>query len=278
MEKKDIALVLASGGAKGFAHIGVIRALKERGYNITSIAGTSMGALIGGMYATGDWEKAKEWFFDLDRQKIWSLLDFTWSISSFVKGEKLIEAMKEVVPDKMIENLPIPFCAISTDLKTGKEVVFREGSLYNAIRASISLPVIFTQVSTEDQILVDGGLVNGLPLNRIERKPGDLLVAINLDDYSWTENEDLKSTGRFPKVRSKLNALSNNHFNILRRSLTISIRQNIELSLALTPPDIYMNVELGEYGSYDYDKAEEIAQLGYEQMMNVLEEYENKGK
>jgi len=278
MEKKDIALVLASGGAKGFAHIGVIRALKERGYNITSIAGTSMGALIGGMYATGDWEKAKEWFFDLDRQKIWSLLDFTWSISSFVKGEKLIEAMKEVVPDKMIESLPIPFCAISTDLKTGKEVVFREGSLYNAIRASISLPVIFTQVSTEDQILVDGGLVNGLPLNRIERKPGDLLVAINLDDYSWTENEDLKSTGRFPKVRSKLNALSNNHFNMLRRSLTISIRQNIELSLALTPPDIYMNVELGEYGSYDYDKAEEIAQLGYEQMMNVLEEYENKGK
>lgn len=271
MEKKDVALVLASGGAKGFAHIGVIKALKERGYNITSIAGTSMGALIGGMYATGEWEKAKEWFFDLDRQKIWSLLDFTWSISSFVKGDKLIETMKEVVPDKMIEDLDIPFCAVSTDLKTGKEVVFREGSLYNAIRASISLPVIFTQVETEDQVLVDGGLVNGLPLNRIQRKPGDLLVAINLDDYEWCTPEENKPTGRFPKVRSKINALSNNHFNMLRRSLTISIRQNIELSLKLTPPDLYMNVDLAEYGSYDYDKAEEIAQLGYEQMNNLLD-------
>lgn len=271
MEKKDVALVLASGGAKGFAHIGVIKALKERGYNITSIAGTSMGALIGGMYATGEWEKAKEWFFDLDRQKIWSLLDFTWSISSFVKGDKLIETMKEVVPDKMIEDLDIPFCAVSTDLKTGKEVVFREGSLYNAIRASISLPVIFTQVETEDQVLVDGGLVNGLPLNRIQRKPGDLLVAINLDDYEWCTPEENKPTGRFPKVRSKINALSNNHFNMLRRSLTISIRQNIELSLKLTPPDLYMNVDLAEYGSYDYDKAEEIAQLGYEQMNKLLD-------
>jgi len=271
MEKKDVALVLASGGAKGFAHIGVIKALKERGYNITSIAGTSMGALIGGMYATGEWEKAKEWFFDLDKQKIWSLLDFTWSISSFVKGDKLIETMKEVVPDKMIEDLDIPFCAVSTDLKTGKEVVFREGSLYNAIRASISLPVIFTQVETEDQVLVDGGLVNGLPLNRIQRKPGDLLVAINLDDYEWCTPEENKPTGRFPKVRSKINALSNNHFNMLRRSLTISIRQNIELSLKLTPPDLYMNVDLAEYGSYDYDKAEEIAQLGYEQMNKLLD-------
>lgn len=275
MGKQDIALVLASGGAKGFAHIGAIKALEERGYHITSIAGTSMGALIGGMYATQNWRKSKEWFFSLDRQKIWSLLDFTWSMNSLMKGDKLIEAMKEVVPDMMIEDLPIPFCAISTDLKTGEEVVIREGSLYNAIRASISLPVIFTQVETADRVLVDGGLVNGLPLNRVQRKPGDKLVAINLDDYGWSDPEELKPTGRFPKVRSTLNALGNNHINMLRRSLTISIRQNIALSLQLTPPDIYMNVDLDEYGSYDYDKAEEIAKLGYEQMCKLLDSLES---
>lgn len=275
MKSKDVALVLASGGAKGFAHIGAIRALEERGYHITSVAGTSMGALIGGMYATGEWEKARDWFYGLDRQKIWSLLDFTWSISSLVKGEKLIEAMKEVVPDMNIENLRIPFCAVSTDLKTGEEVVFREGSLYDAIRASISLPVIFTQVANEDQLLVDGGLVNGLPLNRVQRKSGDMLVAVNLDDYEWHDPEEIKPTGRFPKVRSKINALSNNHINMLRRSLTISIRQNILFSMQLTPPDLYLNVDLKNFDSYDYDKAREIAQLGYEQMGTLLDSLES---
>lgn len=271
-KKMDIALVLASGGAKGFAHIGAIQELERRGHRITSVAGTSMGALIGGLYAAGGLEKAAQWFYELDNKKIWSLLDFTWSISSFVKGDKLIEAMKEVVPDVNIEDLPIPFCAITTDLKTGEEVVIREGSLYNAIRASISLPVIFTQVATEDRILVDGGLVNGLPLNRVARNPGDKLVAINLDDYEWHDPEEVKVEGRFPKVRSKLNALANNHVNLLRRSLTVAIRQNILLSLQLNKPDIYLNIDLADYGSYDYDKAREIAKLGQQQMASLLEE------
>ena len=272
MKKKDVALVLASGGAKGFAHIGVIEELERRGFNITSVAGTSMGALIGGLYAAGGLEKAKQWFYDLDNRKIWSLLDFNWSINSFVKGEKLIEAMKEIVPDVLIENLPIPYCAVCTDLKTGEEVVIREGSLYNAIRASISLPVIFTQVATEDQVLVDGGLVNGLPLNRVARKPDDLLVAINLDDYEWDETEEeRKPAGRFPRMRSTLNALSHNPINMLRRSLSVAIRQNIKLSLELTPPDLYLNVDLAGYGSYDYDNAREIANLGRKQMACLLD-------
>lgn len=271
MERKDVALVLASGGAKGFAHIGVIEELERRGYHISSVAGTSMGALIGGLYAAGGLERAKKWFYDLDNKKIWSLLDFNWSISSFVKGEKLIEAMKEIVPDVLIEDLPIPYCAVCTDLKTGEEVVIREGSLYDAIRASISLPVIFTQVSTEDQVLVDGGLVNGLPLNRVARKPGDLLVAINLDDYEWNEHEVKKPTGRFLKMRSTLNALSNNPVNMLYRSLSVAIRQNINLSLQLTPPDIYLNVDLTGFGSYDYDKARKIADLGRRQLAGLLD-------
>lgn len=271
MERKDVALVLASGGAKGFAHIGVIEELERRGFCITSVAGTSMGALIGGLYAAGGLERAKQWFYELDNKKIWSLLDFNWSINSFVKGEKLIDAMKEIVPDVNIEDLPIPYCAVCTDLKTGEEVVIREGSLYDAIRASISLPVIFTQVANESQVLVDGGLVNGLPLNRVVRKPGDLLVAINLDDYEWNEHEEKKHTGRFSRMRLSLNALSNNPVNMLYRSLSVAIRQNVNLSLQLTPPDVYLNVDLAGYGSYDYGKAREIAELGRRQMAGVLD-------
>lgn len=274
MEKRDVALVLASGGAKGFAHIGAIEALEERGYHISSVAGTSMGALIGGLYAAGGLSRVKHWFYDLDNKKIWSLLDFTWSISSLVKGDKLMDAMKEIVPDVNIEELAIPFCAVSTDLFTGDEVVIRQGSLYNAIRASISLPVIFTQVATDDHLLVDGGLVNGLPLNRVQRKPGDILVAVNLEDHDWGRPEESKPAGRFPKVRSTFNALSNNHINMLRRSLTVAIHQNVKLALQLTPPDLYLAVDLKEYGSYDYDNAKEIAQLGYEQMQSKLDELE----
>lgn len=256
---QDVALVLASGGAKGFAHIGVIEELESRGYNITSIAGTSMGALIGGLYAAGGLDKVKQWFYDLNHSKVWSLLDFTWSLNSVVKGDKLMAALKEMVPDQNIEDLKIPFCAIATDLKTGDEVVFDSGSIYDAIRASISLPMIFTQVKDGDRILIDGGLVNGLPLNRVQRHEGDILVAINLEDYDWQERH------------RKIDALKNNYLNLIYRSLSISMKQNTMLSLQLTPPDIYLNVDLDCYGSYDYDNAEEIAALGRTQMAQILD-------
>ena len=267
-----VALVLASGGAKGFAHIGAIEELERRGYTITSVAGTSMGALIGGIYAAGGLSRLKEWFFQLDNAKIWNLLDFQWSLNSLVKGEKLMDAMKEVVPDVNIQDLRIPFCAVATDLKTGSEVILDEGSLYDAMRASISLPLVFSQVENNGRLLVDGGLVNGLPLNRVKRHPGDLLVAVNLDNYEWHDPSQVNTEGRFAKLRSKLSSMSDNYFNLLDRSLTISMRQNVTLALQQTPPDIYLNVDMGPYDSFDYDNAREIAQLGQEQMAALLKD------
>ena len=144
--KQKVALVLASGGAKGFAHIGAIEALEECGYEITSIAGASMGALIGGIYAAGGLDKVKEWMYDLTNRDVFNLADFTFNSNSFLKGERVMDALKAIVPDCLIEDLPIPYCAVATDLKTGSEVVFSSGSLYDAIRASISvlvLPLVF---------------------------------------------------------------------------------------------------------------------------------------
>lgn len=270
----NVALVLASGGAKGFAHIGAIEELERRGYTITSVAGTSMGALIGGIYAAGGLGQLKEWFYQLDNAKIWNLLDFQWSLNSLVKGEKLMDAMKEVVPDANIEDLPIPFCAVATDLKTGGEVVLNEGSLYDAMRASISLPLVFSQVENDGRLLVDGGLVNGLPLNRVKRQTGDLLVAVNLDNYQWRDPSEVKVEGRFARLRSKLSSMSDNYFNLLDRSLTISMRQNVTLALQQTPPDVYLNVDMHGYDSFDYDNAREIAQLGQEQMAALLDRIE----
>ena len=278
-ERKKVALALASGGAKGFAHIGAIEALEECGYEITSIAGTSMGALIGGIYAAGGLDRVKEWMFDLTGSKVFGLVDFTLSSHALLKGNRLMEALKGRVPDCNIEELGIPFCAVATDLKQGQEVVFRSGSLYNAIRASISIPMLFRPVEMDGMLLIDGGITNGLPLDRVARTEGDTLVAVNLEDYDWDDGEEktVSSTQKFSpfellsrKFQAGLNALSNNYISMTYDTISILMKRNTEMALRLTPPDIYLNVDLGDYGSYDYDEAEAIARLGHEQMLAVL--------
>lgn len=179
--KKKIALVLSGGGARGLAHIGAIETLESHGYEITSIAGCSMGALIGGMYAAGKLPEVKDWVLALDRRKVLSLVDFSLSLTHLVKGDRVMEALKEIVPDVNIEDLPIPYTAVATDWNSGKEVIFDHGSLYDAIRASISIPLFLNPVRREDMLLVDGGLVNSLPLNRVVRHSGDLLFGINVE-------------------------------------------------------------------------------------------------
>ena len=271
--------MLASGGAKGFAHIGAIEALEECGYEITSIAGASMGALIGGIYAAGGLDKVKEWMYDLTDREVFRLVDFTLSPNALVKGDRIMDALKAIVPDCNIENLNIPYCAVATDLKEGREVVLRSGSLYAAIRASISIPMLFRPVEYEDMLLIDGGITNGLPLDRVVRTEGDKLVAVNLEDYEW-EDDDAEMpkaesgtsalTLLSRKFQAGLNALSNNYISLTYDTISILMKRNTEMALRLTPPDIYLNVSLGEYGSHDYDEAEGIAKLGYEQMKAVL--------
>ena len=277
--KQKVALVLASGGAKGFAHIGAIEALEESGYEITSIAGASMGALIGGIYAAGGLDKVKEWMYDLTDREVFRLVDFTFSPNALVKGNRIMDALKAIVPDCNIEDLNIPYCAVATDLKEGQEVVFRSGSLYDAIRASISIPMLFRPVEHGDMLLIDGAITNGLPLDRVVRTDGDILVAVNLDDYEWEDDEEERQqmegkTSPFSilsrKFQAGLNALSNNYISLTYDTISILMKRNTEMALRLTPPDIYLNVSLGEYGSHDYDEAEAIARLGHEQMMKVL--------
>ena len=126
---KEVALVLSSGGARGLAHIGVIEELEAHGYHIGSIAGCSMGALIGGVYAAGKLNEFREWMKTIDRKRMLELTDFSLSFNHLVKGSRIIEAIMEFVPDVAIENLPIPYCAVATDWKSGREVVFRKGTV-----------------------------------------------------------------------------------------------------------------------------------------------------
>lgn len=179
---KNVALVLSSGGPRGFAYIGAIEELERRGYKVTSIAGTSIGSLIGGIYAAGKLNDLKEWLYTLDAWKVFTLMDVSIGKNHIMKGDRLINEMKKIVPDIDIEDLNIPFKAIATDLYTGEEVIFDSGPLFQAIRASISIPSLFRPVRYNYRLLVDGGIANTFPLNRVQRSGNDILVGFNVND------------------------------------------------------------------------------------------------
>lgn len=269
----DIALVLSSGSARGLAHIGVIEELEAQGHRITSVAGCSMGALVGGIYAAGKLKEYREWMKTITRSKMRDLIDLSLSLNHLVKGERIIEALMEIVPDMPIEQLPVPYCAVATDWANGREVVFRQGSLFQAIRASISLPSFFNPVRREGMILIDGGVTNPLPLNRVVRHPGDRLVGVDVSghDYEAENVVQQQAEARRMQRRSlsqliidklKPDNLDFNYFTLLSRSSSIMIRQNARLMAELTHPDLLVDIEMKNIDSFDFDKSERIIEIG----------------
>lgn len=304
----NIALVLSAGGAKGYAHIGAIAAIAEAGYTITSIAGTSMGALVGGLYAAGKLQEAYAWLKTIDNWEVFKLADLKNITSTgIINGEYIFDELHRLVGDVRIEDLPIPFCAVAADLDTGKEKVFTRGKLLDAIRASISMPVFFVPHKIRGKRYIDGGVVNGLPINHVKRRAGDKVIAINLDTYGENTTEAVHNEitgtwfteGDFMKyivlaasaflpggfagkamsvavsaLATKLweSLKSENLLTILLDSFFISLKQNKLAMVERMSPDIYINVDLKGYSTKNFADAEVIAHLGYEQMRAKLRE------
>ncbi len=178
-EGRRVALVLGSGGARGYAHIGVIEELEARGFEIAGIAGCSMGALIGGVYAAGQLGAYREWVSNLDYLDLLRLVDVTWSPMGAIRGERVMEHIGELLQGQRIESLPIQFTSVATDLTRHREVWFQEGPLDEAIRASIAVPGVITPLYREGRALVDGGLLNPLPMAPVAAYPADLIIAVN---------------------------------------------------------------------------------------------------
>lgn len=306
---KNVALVLGSGGARGLAHIGAIEALEERGYTITSIAGCSMGSIIAGMYAAGQLKEAKEWFLSVDKQLILRMMDINLlSGNSLVKGERIIKELEKVVPDRPIESLNIPCTLVATDMIHSDEVLFRTGSLFEAVRASISIPLFFKPVQIGQQLLIDGGILNPLPLHVVERTPGDILVAADISGKdslpieavyepidvegklaevkksgipvpkSWEQQLRLlgKKVDHILEQRSKDLGRKVSFVSLLDRMSDIQIQQNTLLSLQLTPPDVHSVMRQYAYNTFDFDKAEQIIADGKKLMSEALDKYEKE--
>jgi NTE family protein len=284
-KKKNVALVLSSGGARGLAHIGAIEELEARSYHISSIAGCSMGALIAGVYAAGKLDEFREWMKTVTRRKMFELTDFSLSLNHIVKGKRIIEAIMEFVPDVAIEDLPIPYCAVATDLTAGKEVVFNKGSLFEAIRASISLPSFYEPVQRDGMILIDGGVINPIPLNRVKRQSGDILVGVDVSGHDYKSQwEEMRRLTEWQKNDKSLKAkildklipdnIEFNYYTMLSRSSSLMIRQNSILMAKLMKPDVLVDIQMSRYGGFDYDKSEKIIAIGRQKTSQAINKYE----
>lgn len=293
--KQKVALVLSGGGAKGNAHIGVIEELEKNGFEISSVAGTSMGALVGGVYALGKLPEFKEWMMGLDRRKVFNLVDFTFSASGLVKGDKVLNAMKAFIADANIEDLKIPFAAVAADLVSKQEVVFRKGSVYDAIRASISIPTVLTPVKSGKKILVDGGVLNNIPVNHIARTENDILVAVNvgadvpvlklvktkkevekeLNTYQKKMKEFQASLINLPSFNKKSHDENMGYFDLISRTINLMMTRISQLTLQLNHPDILINISRESCGTYDFYKAKQLIEIGKMAAKTEIEKYKS---
>jgi NTE family protein len=277
MTKTKVHLVLASGGARGVTHIGVIERLEEEGYEIVEISGCSMGAVIGGLYAAGALDTYKEWLLKLQRSDVFRLLDFTFAKHGFLKGEKVFSTITDLIGPRNIEDLKIPFCAVATDLNTGDEVIFKKGDLYHALRASISIPGIFTpvNVSNSNVILVDGGVVNPLPLNQVNRSEEGFIVAVDINAkgpkpkimLQEKEKEADKDNSawfniNWPTWKRDDQNKERGFMDVLSTSYEHMQHQLIARDLRLYQPEVLINIPRETCGVFDYHKSKQLIELG----------------
>jgi len=282
VRKQTVSLVLGSGGARGYAHIGVIEELLAHGYEIKSISGSSMGALIGGFHACGKLNAFKEWVLGLDLFDVAKLVDFSFTGTGVIQGDKVFHVIEKMIGDVLIEDLPIPFTAVATDLIKQKEAWIQEGRLIDAIRASIAIPTVFTPKKIADRYLIDGGVLNPLPIAPTVADDTDSTIAVNLcakvtKDYQLhipkrEREKESKMQEIFFEMAQKAEALFEREkkstfdemdmFDIMGR--TIDIMQNAvrECKMAGYAPDIIVGIPNNACGFYEFNRAYEMIELG----------------
>ena len=278
--QREISLVLSGGGARGIAHIGVIQVLLENDFEIKNIAGTSMGALVGGLYAAGGLDDFTQWIVNADIKEAIKMLDFSLKLPGLIKANKIMHKIDGFLEIKEIENLPVSYTAIATDLKAMSEVRFTSGKLIDAIRASIAIPSIFTPVFKDHQILLDGGLVNNIPIDHIHRDEYPVVaVCVNADVHMSDEEMDIMDHQTELQHAAKLQKIKNHfhHFlksknssgkntigyaELLDKSIHLMIGRASQHIIEKNQPDLLINISREICGTFDFLKAAKIIETG----------------
>jgi NTE family protein len=268
------------------AHIGVIRWLEEHDYKIESISGCSMGALVGGIYACGKLSEFTDWLRALDKLDIVKLLDVTLSDGGFVKGDRIIETLKELVGNHCIEDLPITFTAVAANIEDEKEVWLNRGPVFDAIRASISLPLFFTPAQLGEQRLLDGGILNPVPIAPTFNDATSVKLAVNLNGKPLAYAQPAKQmaaegqSGLREKVQTYIEDLARRSvskvdidmdmFDVANQTFDAMQGAIARHKLAIYPPDVVVEIPRNACGTLEFDRAEEMIELGYESAESAL--------
>lgn len=280
---KDIALVLGSGGARGLAHIAIIEELLKAGFNIRSIAGTSIGALIGSVYAGGTLPGLKKWMQELNYWDVFQLMDFSISNKGFIKGEKVFSAIGPYLPKGNIEDLSIPFVAVAADIINKKSIVLTSGNVKEAVRASVSIPTVLKPVEKEGTLYVDGSIVNPIPVDLVKRHSGDLLVVVDLNAHisqakvKITDNQQSrldKLSVKFlnwSKRESKVHNLG--LFDMLNESFDLTQDMLAAQILANNKPDIHIKISRKACDTMDFHKSDKMLAIGKEAALKAIDKF-----
>jgi len=286
-EKKKVHLVLGSGGARGVAHIGVIEELERQGYEIIEVIGCSMGAVVGGIYCAGQLEEYKKWMLSLTKKKVFDLLDFTFTKQGFIKGEKLFGKHIEVTGNQNIEDFKIPFTAVATDMRHHEEVHFRKGDLFKALRASVSLPGIFTPVVENNKVLVDGGVLNPLPINLVNKQEGAIIVAVDINSRTiiedllvkekkeerkkyWFEDILPDSIKDFTMGDGKKKEESFSLFELMESTFSFTQDRLTTVMIEHYKPDILVEIPRDTCDMFEFYKAKELIEIGVKAFQRSL--------
>ena len=286
--RTTVSLVLGSGGARGLAHIGVIRELESRGYDIRAISGSSMGALVGGIHALGGLDAYEKWVTALGQSDMLRLLDLTLSGGGLIRGEVLIQRLRELVGECNIEDLPLDYTAVAVDIERGREVWLSDGSLFEAIRASMAVPSVFTPHAYRGRLLVDGGLLNPVPVAPTLRTLTDLTVIVDLNGES-VEPPPLQradnDTGLLARLRSYLPGGNGNGTvkvaesglamsDVLMRSLETMQAALTRRNLAVFWPDVVISVPKNTCRFHEFHLASPLIEYGRRLAADALDRLE----
>lgn len=278
MKGQKIQLVLGAGGARGMGHIGVIEELEKAGCEIVEIIGCSMGAVVGGMYAAGRLPEYRDWLLSLKKSDVWSMMDFTITKQGFVKGEKVFKPMSELLGPINIEDLKIPFTAVATNMMDREEVYFSKGDFYQALRASISIPGLFTPVVMDGQVLVDGGVLNPLPVNLIKKREDAITIAVNINAKTLADRNQKEVQEPEPDSKGWLNLqwpflkkmdpgkdLQNySVIDLMQTTYEFTQDRLTDAILEIHPPDVVVDIARSTCGLLEFHKAKQIIETGHQ--------------
>jgi NTE family protein len=288
--KARIGLALGSGSARGWAHIGAIRALEKRGIKPDFVCGTSIGALVGAAYAAGKLDKLEHWVTGLAWTNVVRLMDLTWR-GGLIRGNRLFSLFRTIFEDLNIEDLPIPYGAIATELYSGRELWLRQGNVLDAVRASCAMPGLFTPVVRDNVVLVDGGLVNPVPVSMCRALGAEIVIAV---DLSWGKLGPYRDRGRAVAPREVPGWLSRirpgwaekrsqsveqatipSLFEVFNISLDVVEIRVARSRLSGDPADVLLTPLLPDFATMDYHRAREAiveGQAAVERMAPLLEQ------